>query len=184
MGHQVKHLQHGQLRRRYPDGKVLLREFGESLPKSSGKEVRPRHDKFDAETIPLEPSRQGETPRTIQKDPRLLRRQVVGIAFPLKGRFPPCMYRKSQLRLKRKKSARPVHLVPGAYVGAPAKRLQPAAVLVFYDQIPTEAGSNQVGSGTGGAHHPLIYEAVYFCPIFSTHGRHKAIFPNRCQEEV
>jgi hypothetical protein len=91
---------------------------------------------------------------------------------------------KAQLRLKRKKSAWPIHLVPGAYIGAPAKRFQPAAVLVFYEQIPTETYIIQIGSRACSAGYPLVYETVYFCLIFSTHGRQKATFLNDCQGEV
>lgn len=79
------------------------------------------------------------------------------------------MNRECELRLKCIKSARPVHIIPGAYVRAAAKRLQQAAVFIFYEQITTETKGTLIGNGTGGAGDPLIAAAVYFCLIFSIH---------------
>jgi len=91
---------------------------------------------------------------------------------------------KGKLVLQTVKSAQPVHRIPGAYVGAPAERFQPAAVLIFHQQIAAETGCIQVGSNAGSAGRPLGYQAVYFCLIFSTHSRQKTIFLNRCQDKV
>jgi hypothetical protein len=48
-------------------------------------EICSRHDKLNAEAISPEPGRQYQPSMTMQKNPVLLRRQLMGIAFQFKG---------------------------------------------------------------------------------------------------
>jgi len=70
------------------------------------------------------------------------------------------------LVLQAVKSAQPVHRIPGAYIGAPAERFQPAAVLIFHQQIAAETGCIQVGSNAGSAGRPLGYQVGLFLSYF------------------
>jgi hypothetical protein len=63
----------------------------------------------------------------------------MGISFQFKGSLSSHMYRKCELGLEGIKSAKPIHPIPRAYVGPAAKRLQPAAVFILYEQITTES---------------------------------------------